>query len=80
MSGTGIHNSDGLKGKVPDELLGKEMQEMTPAERGIYSMKLNSAVFEVYGAIYFISINQFMGNFMNTILVFQGERPVFLRE
>ena len=43
-------------------------------------MKLNTAVFEVYGVVYFISINQFMGNFMNTILVFQSERPVFLRE
>jgi len=43
-------------------------------------LKLNTASFEIYGAIYFISINQFMGNFMNTILVFQNERPVFLRE
>lgn len=27
-----------------------------------------------------MSINMFMGNMMNAILVFQGERPVFLRE
>jgi len=57
FANTGIHNTSGLEGKVPDDLLGKPLTDMTPAERGLYQMKLNSAVFEVYGAIYFIAIN-----------------------
>lgn len=32
------------------------------------------------GAFFFISINMFMANFFNSILVLQAERPVFLRE
>lgn len=35
---------------------------------------------QVYGTIFFLSMNNFMGNFFNSILVFQSERPVFLRE
>ena len=35
---------------------------------------------QLFGAIYFLAINNFMGNFFNSVLVFQAERPVFLRE
>ena len=35
---------------------------------------------EVLGALFFQAINMFMGNMFNAILVFQAERPVFLRE
>jgi hypothetical protein len=35
---------------------------------------------ELFGGIYFVSINTFMSNFFNAILTFQSERPVFLRE
>jgi len=35
---------------------------------------------EVQGTLFFLSVNGFMGAFSNTLLVFQGERPVFLRE
>lgn len=35
---------------------------------------------DMFGGIYFIGTNIFMGNFFNAILVFQSERPVFLRE
>lgn len=35
---------------------------------------------QVYGAIYFMVMNNFFGSFMNSILIFQQERPVFLRE
>lgn len=34
----------------------------------------------MFGGLYFLSTNYFMGNFFNAILVFQAERPVFLRE
>lgn len=35
---------------------------------------------EVFGAFFFAAVNFFMGNLFNAILVFQAERPVFLRE
>lgn len=35
---------------------------------------------QVLGAIFFVCTNIFMGNMFNSILVFQAERPVFLRE
>lgn len=73
FSGIGFHNEDGLVGKIDADILANPNSPK-------YRMKLFGSVMEVYGAIYFVSINQFMGNFMNVILVFQGERPVFLRE
>lgn len=38
------------------------------------------AYMQLFGALYFLCTNYFMGNFFNAILVFQSERPVFLRE
>ena len=35
---------------------------------------------QVLGALFFQAVNMFMGNMFNAILVFQAERPVFLRE
>ena len=35
---------------------------------------------QLNGALFFITVNMFMGNMFNALLVFQGERPVFLRE
>lgn len=35
---------------------------------------------QLYSTLYFVAVNTFMSNIMNTILVFQSERPVFLRE
>mmetsp|Transcript_21772 Transcript_21772/g.33628 ORF Transcript_21772/g.33628 Transcript_21772/m.33628 type:complete len:165 (+) Transcript_21772:1108-1602(+) len=35
---------------------------------------------QVYGAFFFLTVNTFMMNLFNTLLVFQNERPVFLRE
>ena len=35
---------------------------------------------EMFGGLYFMTMNAFMGNFFNAILLFQAERPVFLRE
>ena len=35
---------------------------------------------ELFGAFFFAAVNFFMGNLFNAILVFQAERPVFLRE
>ncbi len=32
------------------------------------------------GAIYFLCIMQMMLNFLPTVIVFQGEKPVFVRE
>ena len=49
-------------------------------DRVKYFRELFSASMEVYGAIFFLSINTFMANLFNTILVFQSERAVFLRE
>lgn len=34
----------------------------------------------MFGGLFFLTTNMFMGNFFNAILVFQAERPVFLRE
>jgi hypothetical protein len=34
----------------------------------------------VLGCLFFQAVNMFMGNMFNAILVFQAERPVFLRE
>ena len=35
---------------------------------------------QLFGGIFFLTTNMFMGNFFNAVLVFQAERPVFLRE
>lgn len=35
---------------------------------------------QINGALFFITVNMFMGNMFNALLVFQNERPVFLRE
>lgn len=41
---------------------------------------MNFAAFNFYSTIFFLSINTFMVNFFNTLIVFQLERPVFMRE
>ena len=46
----------------------------------IKEQKLFYNAMEVNGCLFFLSVNGFMGAFTNTLLVFQGERPVFLRE
>jgi len=35
---------------------------------------------QLFGGLFFVTTNMFMGNFFNSVLVFQSERPVFLRE
>ena len=73
FAGTGVHNGEngsGLKGKIPDELIGKKVEDMTPKEAATYQLTMTAAMFGIYGLVYFISINQFMGNFKNTVLVF----------
>lgn len=42
--------------------------------------KINYYTMQVFGGIFFACTNSFMGNLFNTLLVFQEERPVFLRE
>ena len=42
--------------------------------------QLFTAAMEMFGGLYFMTMNAFMGNFFNSILLFQAERPVFLRE
>lgn len=65
----GFHNANGLEGKVDVEKTHKT-----------YYAKLFRSGMELYGGLFFVGTNVFMGNLMNTILVFQRERPVFLRE
>jgi hypothetical protein len=38
------------------------------------------AAMQTFGVLFFLTMNNFMGNFFSSILVFQAERPVFLRE
>lgn len=69
FDGLGINNEGDLEGKVdPND---------SPLER---MRKISFATREIFGAIFFASTNNFMGNMFNTLLVFQQERPVFLRE
>lgn len=46
--------------------------------------KLNGSDFltvqSLAGCLYFLAVNQTMMHFMDTLIVFQIERPVFLRE
>lgn len=65
----GFHHPNGLEGKVDVEKTDKT-----------YYAKLFRSGMELYGGLFFVGTNVFMGNLMNTILVFQRERPVFLRE
>lgn len=65
----GFHHANGLEGKVD---VGKTDKT--------YYAKLFRSGMELYGGLFFVGTNVFMGNLMNTILVFQRERPVFLRE
>ena len=40
----------------------------------------NEDLFNMAGAVFFLCTILFMGNMFNIILIFQNERPVFLRE
>ena len=65
----GFHNEGGLDGKVDESLPEKRQQQ-----------QLFYSGMELFGAFFFAAVNFFMGNMFNAILVFQAERPVFLRE
>jgi len=65
----GFHNEGGL-----DEKVDEDAPENRRAQQLFY------AGMEVLGCLFFQAVNMFMGNMFNAILVFQAERPVFLRE
>ena len=66
---TGINNQGDLEGKIdPSTSMFNQKQQ------------LFTAAMEMFGGLYFMAMNAFMGNFFNAILLFQAERPVFLRE
>ena len=72
----GFMNADDLKSKI--DVTNNDPKD--PAKYRIYYGQLFSLAMQFYSATYFVTVNTFMSNIMNTILVFQGERPVFLRE
>jgi len=67
----GFQNEGGLEDKVTAN------KDTDPL---LYASQLNFAAFNLYSTIFFLCINTFMGNFFNTLIVFQLERPVFMRE
>lgn len=71
FSGIGFQNEGGLEGKVTAK------EDENPR---LYRRELQFAAFNFYSAMFFLTINTFMGNFFNTLIVFQQERPCFLRE
>ena len=72
----GFQNGDDLKTKIDIS----NNDKSNPAKYRIYYGQLFSLAMQTYSATYFVAVNTFMADIMNTILVFQGERPVFLRE
>lgn len=68
----GINNEKGL-GQVDDKI-----DSSQPIIR--QKQQLFYSGMELFGAFFFAAVNYFMGNLFNAILVFQAERPVFLRE
>mmetsp|Transcript_111 Transcript_111/g.217 ORF Transcript_111/g.217 Transcript_111/m.217 type:complete len:165 (+) Transcript_111:726-1220(+) len=69
FNGLGMNNEGNMDDKIdPND---------TPNVR---QQKIFYATMQVYGGVFFALTNTFMGNLFNTVLIFQQERPVFLRE
>ena len=62
FTGIGFQNEGGLDDKVTADKATEPLK---------YAAQLNFAAFDFYSASYFLTINTFMGNFFNTLIVFQ---------
>lgn len=71
FAGVGFQNEGGLDDKVTADKTTDPL---------LYRSQLQFAAFSFYSATFFLCINTFMGNFFNTLIVFQQERPCFIRE
>ncbi len=69
FSEVGFHNGKDLDYVVDPNL--------PPQQR---AFKLLGQSMQIFGALFFLSVNQFMGSMFGTINTFSQERPVFLRE
>lgn len=62
----GFQNSDDLKRKIDMA----NFDTKNPAKYRVYYGQLFSLAMQMYSACYFVTVNTFMANIMNTILVF----------